>query len=87
MGRRWSCFLLKKYNIMHFTSLIQFVEGSLNEQERKEVEKYIFLEPNMLDVISGMNRIKRELQGTMSLTEYFERASNRIEKGIQSKLN
>lgn len=65
---------------MESKMLIQFVDGLLSEQEKKKVEQYLFQNPSFFKVIGGMNRIKRDLKGAMSLTDYFEQASNDLQR-------
>lgn len=57
---------------MIYNSIIKLVNGSLSKEEHEEVIKFIIENPYMVEVIGGLNNVKRQLPANQDFLEYIE---------------
>lgn len=62
--------------------LIKFVEGKLSLEEIKILEQQFIENPDLLEVVGGLNRIKQLLSPTQNLHNYLEIKKNQIKHKI-----
>ena len=62
-----------------FIQLVDFCFGECSKSQRKQIEYLLLHDENYFDTISGINRIKRELQLDKSATlKHFEDTKERL---------
>lgn len=62
--------------------LIKFVEGELSIREIKELEQQFLENPDLLEVVGSLNRIKQRLSSSQNLHSYFETKKEQLKKHI-----
>ena len=70
---------------MSIEKIIKFVEGTLPFEEIKELEKQFLQNPDLLEVVGGLNRIKKQLPPSKSLNDYLQSKKKTIGKQIFDK--
>lgn len=63
---------------MNFNKIIAYVEGTLSETEKKQVEMFIFSNANNLALLGNMNRIHRSLGSDEMLSTFFQKKAEKV---------
>lgn len=63
---------------MNFNEIIAYVEGNLSENEKKQVERFIFSSTNNLTLVGDINRIRKSLSSDETLTAFFQKKSEKV---------
>lgn len=70
---------------MNFLKIVAYVDGLLSDDEKKEVEKFIFTNPIYIEVVSGMNLLRKSLSEGESLSVFLDEKSRKIFTKIKEK--
>ena len=71
---------------MEIKILIEYVEGKLNEGERKEVEKFIVANPDYFEIIGSLNRIKMSISNEDDLNHILSKKADEIWNKIKPQI-
>jgi len=70
---------------MIIEKIIKFVEGELSIMEIEELEQQFLKNPQLLDILGGLNRIKKDLPPNKNLHEYLKYKQGQIQSNICTK--
>lgn len=79
------CLLFYYQIIMTSEKLIKFVENELTIMEIEELEQELLKNPQLLEILGGLNRIKKELPSNENLHDHLREKKEEIREKIWNK--